>query len=236
MKGALFMLTTLQLNGDTIQQHIQNAQQVSPYQQGVQLIAVTKTVDSTIMRQLFANGLRCFGENRTQTLLEKQTQLADITAHIEWHFIGRLQTRQVKDLVGRVDYIHSLDRLSLAQEIQKRFDSPVKCFVQVNVSGELTKTGIAPEEVANFLQEVAQYDRIRVVGLMTMAPFDAIESDIRAYFRQLKQLQQSLMVQGVLDKASDLLSMGMSQDYTIAVEEGATHVRVGTALYEGITV
>lgn len=197
------------------------------------LIAVTKSVDTTMMRSIYENGLRHFGENRTNVLIEKQQELSDLTS-IVWHFIGNLQTRQVKDIINQVDYIHSLDRLSLAKEIDKRAETKINCFVQVNVSGEASKSGIEPDEVLEFVASLELFSNIRVVGLMTMAPFNATDEALHHYFKTLKSLQTFVAEQEWLHAPCTELSMGMSQDYSIAVEEGATFVRVGTALFEGV--
>lgn len=223
------MVEQLQRNIQVIQGQIQVAGQ-----QSVQLIAVTKTVSANMMRQMYQYGQKRFGENRVNVLLDKQAALADIAGDCEWHFIGRLQTRQVKEIVHHVDYIHSLDRLKLAEEIQKRATQAVKCFVQVNVSGEQSKTGFSPAELVNVITQLAQYDRIQVVGLMTMAPFDAPEEELRQYFKLLHELQQVIKQLQLPHAPCKELSMGMSQDYQIAIQEGATYVRIGTALFDGI--
>lgn len=197
------------------------------------LVAVTKTVDTRIMSLLYENGIRHFGENRTQILLEKQKELKDLPA-IVWHFIGNLQTRQVKDVINTIDYLHSLDRKSLADEIEKRATKIVNCFVQVNVSGEATKSGIAPDQVVSFIKSLEGYSKIRVVGLMTMGPLEASCEALRFYFKTLRQLQILIADKEWLHAPCTELSMGMSQDYWIAVEEGATFIRVGSALFEGV--
>ena len=223
------MVEQLQRNIQVIQGQIQVAGQ-----QSVQLIAVTKTVSANMMRQMYQYGQKRFGENRVNVLLDKQAALADIASDCEWHFIGRLQTRQVKEVVHHVDYIHSLDRLKLAEEIQKRATQAVKCFVQVNVSGEQSKAGFSPAELVNVITQLAQYDRIQVVGLMTMEPFDAPEEELHQYFKLLHELQQVIKQLQLPHAPCKELSMGMSQDYQIAIQEGATYVRIGTALFDGI--
>lgn len=197
------------------------------------LMAVTKTVGSDIIEALYQNGIRHFGENRPQALIEKIAELGHLDKAI-WHFIGNLQTRQVKDIINQIDYLHSLDRQSLAEEIQKRADSVVNCFVQVNVSGEKTKSGIQPEKVENWIANLADYSKIRVIGLMTMAPIDADEDELQDYFAKLKELQVKIEKNNWVHAPCTELSMGMSQDYEIAVSEGATFVRVGSALFEGV--
>ncbi|HET7615911.1 MAG TPA: alanine racemase, partial [Bacillales bacterium] len=129
-----------------------------------------------------------------------------------------------------IDYLHSLDRMSLAKEIEKRASRKVRCFVQVNVSGEQSKHGIDPSEVFSFIERLARFDKIEVVGLMTMAPHIKDESEIRTVFRQLRELGESVLSKQWEHAPCGELSMGMSNDYVIAVEEGATFVRIGTAL------
>src|SRR5690606_34270584 len=138
--------------------------------------------------------------------------------------------RRVRDIINQVDFLHSLDRLSIAKEIQKRAESTVDCFVQVNVSGEESKSGLQPDELEDFILQLAEYDKIRVVGLMTMAPFTQDEEWIRKVFRSLRGLRDQLAAKEMAHAPCTLLSMGMSNDYAIAIEEGATHVRIGTAL------
>lgn len=217
----------------TIKDNIQHIQeQINEIQASACLIAVTKSVGEAEMREVFAAGVHAFGENRVASLLEKQALLADLNDSIEWHFIGNLQTRPVKDMINTIDYLHSLDRLSLAKEIQKRAIKTINCFLQVNVSGETSKSGFAPEKVIEAIETLANYDKIRIVGLMTMAPFDASDDELHHYFAQLKALQLQIAEKGYAHAPCQDLSMGMSQDYSIALAEGATYIRVGTALYQ----
>ena len=148
----------------------------------------------------------------------------------KWHFIGNVQSRKVKDIINQIDYLHSVDRMSIAKEIQKRANQTIDCFVQVNVSGEEVKSGVTPEELEDFIEEVAAYDKIRVIGLMTMAPFTEDTDVIRSVFRTLRELRDDISAQNLPHAPCTQLSMGMSNDYIIAIEEGATHVRIGTAL------
>lgn len=209
-----------------IEYTIQQAQQRSSHgASSVQLIAVTKTLTPDQTLQVVGAGLHHLGENRPEGLLSKLSVLPDSTV---WHYIGSLQTRKVKDVIDHIDYLHSLDRISLATEIEKRAARPVKCFIQVNVSGEESKHGLSPNEVTEFIKQLASFTKVQPIGLMTMAPFGASEDEIRSYFSSLRQLRDSLQQQGYDDIKE--LSMGMSEDYQLAVEEGATFVRIGTAL------
>ncbi|MBN3555141.1 YggS family pyridoxal phosphate-dependent enzyme [Fictibacillus nanhaiensis] len=195
---------------------------------GVNLIAVTKYVSNETTREAVLAGIEHIGENRIEGLLSKKEYLKDLP--VKWHFIGTLQTRKVKDVIEHVDYIHSLDRLSLANEIQKRAVKTISCFVQVNVAEEDSKHGLPVKDVVAFVDKLKDYDRIKVVGLMTMAPFTEDESLIRNVFSTLKQLQLEIQKQKMVHAPCTELSMGMSNDYSIAVEEGATFIRVGTSL------
>ncbi|MBS4207699.1 YggS family pyridoxal phosphate-dependent enzyme [Bacillus sp. FJAT-50079] len=193
----------------------------------VAIIAVTKYVSSARAVEAFEAGIMNFGENRDDGLASKWELLQDKVA---WHFIGSLQTRKVRNVIDKVDYIHSLDRLSLAKEIQKRASKKINCFVQVNVSGEQSKQGLNKEDVIEFIQKLDEYPNIHVVGLMTMAPLTDDEALLRACFRQLKELRDEVQSLHMEHAPCTELSMGMSNDYMIAIEEGATYVRIGTAL------
>lgn len=193
----------------------------------VKVIAVTKYVSIERASEALKAGIFDLGENRDEGLLAKFEVLKDKPV---WHYIGSLQTRKVRNIIDKVTYIHSLDRLSLAEEIQKRALAPVNCLVQVNVSGEESKHGLAPEAVLDFVRKAAALDKVTIAGLMTMAPFTDDENIIRNCFKQLKDLQ-AVIQQAKIDGAACLeLSMGMSNDYEIAIEEGATMIRIGTAL------
>ncbi|WP_428908727.1 YggS family pyridoxal phosphate-dependent enzyme [Niallia sp. Krafla_26] len=193
----------------------------------VKIIAVTKYVSNERAQEAVNAGILDLGENYDEGLIKKWEVLQDKP---KWHFIGSLQSRKVKNIIEKVDYIHSLDRLSLAKEINKRSKSIVKCFVQVNVSGEETKHGISPDELIGFIQSLEEYPNIEVVGLMTMAPLTDDESLVRDCFRALKSLQIKVQQMELEFAPCKELSMGMSNDYEIAIEEGATMIRIGTAL------
>ena len=193
----------------------------------ITLIAVTKQVSSTKAKELMDIGIKDLGENRLEGLLDKQESIKD---PVNWHFIGNLQTRKVKELVDTIDCLHSLDRLSLAKEVNKRATKPLDCFVQVNVSGEESKSGITPGEAEAFFEKLADYENIRIIGLMTMAPHDGEESVIRSVFKSLREVRDHIAAKQLPYAPCTQLSMGMSNDFTIAIEEGANHIRIGTAL------
>lgn len=194
----------------------------------ITIIGVTKYVTIERTKETIAAGIHNLGENRLEGFMEKYDCLQD--ANVHWHFIGTLQSRKVKNVIDKVDMLHSLDRLSLAKEINKRATKTIDCFVQVNVSEEESKHGIKADEVLRFIQDVKQYERIRVVGLMTMAPHTEDKQLIRSVFRRLRELKETIEHQHLSHAPCHYLSMGMSNDYEIAIEEGATHIRIGTKL------
>ena len=212
----------------TIQKQINKACEASNRNpEDITLIAVTKQVSSARAQSLLDIGIKDLGENRLEGLLEKQETIEDPA---NWHFIGNLQTRKVKELVDTIDCLHSLDRMSLAKEVNKRASKPLDCFVQVNVSGEASKSGITPDEVDVFFDQLAAYDNVHVIGLMTMAQNTEDESIVRNTFRSLRELRDQIAAKELSYAPCTKLSMGMSNDFTIAIEEGATHIRIGTAL------
>jgi len=195
----------------------------------VTIVGITKYVDNDIAEELYASGITNLGENRADMFLEKYNEIS--TKPI-WHFVGTLQTRKVRDVINKIDYLHSLDRLSLAEEINKRADKKVKCFVQVNVAEEVSKHGLAKEDVIEFIKQISVYDKIEIVGLMTMAPLAADEMVIRSCFSKLRRLQEEVRNLSLIHAPCMELSMGMTNDYKIAIEEGATFVRLGRCLIE----
>ena len=221
-------MTKISTNLTKIEEQIRVAQKQAQREGNpVHIIAVTKEVSVERTQEAIDAGLTHLGENRPEGLNNK---IKAIEESVHWHYIGSLQTRKVKQVINQITYLHSLDRLSLAEEIEKRATAPVKCFVQVNVSGEDSKHGLHAEEALPFIESLKDFTKIQVVGLMTMAPNTEDESVIRSVFKQLKQCQQQIADQGLAYAPCTELSMGMSNDFQIAVEEGATFVRVGTAL------
>ncbi|MNO84805.1 hypothetical protein D3C76_761570 [compost metagenome] len=196
----------------------------------VHIVAVTKYVSIETTRRVLEEGIIHLGENRPQLAGPKREALGDQGI---WHFIGHIQSRKVKDIVGKFQYIHSLDRLSLARELEKRAadaDTVVSAFLQVNVSGEESKQGITPEEAEQFLVETADLTHIKIIGLMTMAPIEDDPEATRPVFRELRNLRDELNAKGVTKEPLTELSMGMSDDFEVAIEEGATWLRLGTIL------
>ncbi|MDQ0227090.1 YggS family pyridoxal phosphate-dependent enzyme [Metabacillus niabensis] len=218
----------VQENYQTIRSNIQKiCERIGRNPDEIKVIAVTKYVSIDRAKAAIDAGVIHLGENRDEGLNDKYAELGDDAV---WHFIGSLQTRKVKNIIDKIEYIHSLDRFSLAKEIDKRAEKLVKCFVQVNVSGEASKHGISPDEVIEFIKELETLSSIQIVGLMTMAPFTDDVDTIRTCFRQLKKLQKDVQALNLENAPCLELSMGMSNDYEIAVEEGATFIRIGTSL------
>ena len=203
----------------------QSCDKVSRDIQEVCPIIVTKNRSNEEIQEVYSLGFRHFAENRVEKLLERQNAFPQ--EDIVWHLIGPLQKRKVKQIVNRIEYFHAIDRLSIMEEIEKRLESPLKCFLEVNVSGEESKHGFTKEEVFEAFEVAKQYAKIDIIGFMTMAPFDATEQEIRQYFHELKEISEEIRSEKLLQ-----LSMGMSQDYPIAIEEGAHFIRIGTAWFE----
>ncbi|WP_017187420.1 YggS family pyridoxal phosphate-dependent enzyme [Alkalibacillus haloalkaliphilus] len=206
---------------------IQICERVKRNPDDIQIIAVTKYVSNETAQEAINAGVQHLGENRLEGFLEKYESIGQAA---NLHFIGTLQSRKVKDLIDYVDSIHSLDRKSLAKEINKRASREVSCFVQVNTSDEESKHGIKPEEVVPFIESLANYPNVKVVGLMTMAPLTEDEQYIRQCFRNLREVRDVVQRHQFPYAPCDQLSMGMSNDYQIAIEEGATHIRIGSKL------
>ncbi|MEH7117854.1 YggS family pyridoxal phosphate-dependent enzyme [Neobacillus vireti] len=202
-------------------------QKVNRSSEEVTLIAVTKYVSIERALEALNAGISNLGENRDDSLLTKWEVLQDKPT---WHYIGSLQTRKVKNIIDKVEYIHSLDRLSLAEEINKRASRKIKCLVQVNVSGEESKHGLSIEEAIPFIESLSNFEQIVVDGLMTMAPLTNNEKILRDCFQKLRELRDQIQHMQLEFAPCSNLSMGMSNDFAIAIEEGATMIRIGTAL------
>ena len=199
--------------------------------QSVTLLVVSKTFGAAQVREAFAAGARSFGENHVQEAAEKITALADLRAQIEWHLIGPLQSNKTRVVAERFDWVHSVDRWKLAQRLseQRPADAkPLQICLQVNISGEASKSGLAPAEVADVAHAVAALPRLRMRGLMAIPEPVAGFNAQRVSHRKLRELWTALREQGL---ALDTLSMGMSADLEAAIAEGATLVRVGSAIF-----
>ncbi len=197
----------------------------------VTLIAVSKTKPVRLVEQAYEYGIRQFGENKAQEMKEKYDMLPK---NIEWHFIGHLQTNKIKYVLGRAALIHSVDSLHLAEAIEaecvkKGLEADV--LVGVNVAQEETKSGIKTEEAEGLVKDIARLPHVHVKGLMTIAPFVENAGNNRMIFRTLKELSVDIAGKNIDNVSMNILSMGMTNDYEVAIEEGATHIRVGTAIF-----
>lgn len=197
----------------------------------VRLVAVSKHKPASAIEEAAAAGQRVFGENYVQELTAKA---AEVVTPVEWHFIGHLQSNKVKQLAGLVTMIHSVDRLSLAEEIDRqwgRLGKVCDILVQVNVSGEKSKSGTTRSDAIELVRRMSVLPNIRVQGLMTMPPFFDDAEGARPYFRELRELAQTIDEERIPGINMAQLSMGMSGDFEVAIEEGATLVRIGSAIF-----
>ena len=219
-----------------LQERIESACSRSIYnQKSVELIISTKYVDAGIIRILSELGISCIGENRLQDTERKKEELNDLD--LKWHMFGHLQRNKVKKAVRIFDLIHSVESVTLANEINKeseKLGKNTRILVEVNVSGEKTKYGLSPEETIHFLCEINSLERIKVEGLMTMAPIVDDPEICRSMFKGLRELSERIRDENIQNMEMNILSMGMTQDFEVAIEEGANLVRVGSAVFEGI--
>ena len=193
----------------------------------ITLVAATKYGDIDDLKELYSNGVFNFGENRVDAFLNKYEALKDLD--IKWHFIGHLQRNKAHLVLDKIDYLHSLDSLELAKTINKYRLSPLNCFVEVSINLEENKNGVPYYEVKDFVKECLKYPNVNIVGLMMMAVANSSEESLHNQFRKLKELKDNLEKE--LNISLPYLSMGMSDDYKVAVEEGATHIRLGRVLF-----
>ncbi len=197
----------------------------------VTLIAVSKTKPVSMLQEVYDLGVRDFGENRVQELVEKYDKLPK---DIRWHLIGHLQTNKVKYIIDKVCLIHSVDSLKLAQEISKeavKHSVTANILIEVNAAGEESKFGVSPDEVEELIKDIAKLPGICIKGLMTVAPYVVDSEENRRFFVKMKQFSVDISRKSIDNVCMDYLSMGMSGDYTVAVEEGSTMVRVGTSIF-----
>ena len=197
----------------------------------VTLIAVSKTKPVSMLQEIYDENIRHFGENKVQELCDKIEQMPQ---DIHWHMIGHLQRNKVKYIVGKVALIHSVDTYRLAEEINiqaKKKNVVVPILVEVNIAEEESKFGTSAEDAMLLVSEIAQLENVQVKGLMTIAPYVENPEDNRAYFRKIKQLSVDITNKNIDNVSMEILSMGMTGDYMVAIEEGATMVRVGTGIF-----
>lgn len=197
----------------------------------VTLIAVSKTKPVPMLQEIYDAGARDFGENKVQELCQKYEELPQ---DIRWHMIGHLQRNKVKQVVGKAALIHSVDSYRLAQEISlqaQKQNITVPILIEVNIAKEESKFGIAKEDTIQLVEEIAELPNLTIQGLMTIAPFVDDPEDNRLYFREIKQLSVDIKNKNIDNVTMDVLSMGMTNDYEVAIEEGASIVRVGTGIF-----
>jgi len=222
----------IKTNLNEVEQNIQKACKNSGRaREEITLIAVSKTKPISMIIDAYEAGVRDFGENKVQEMCEKYEVLEK---DINWHMIGHLQTNKVKYLIGKTALIHSVDSYKLACEIEKqaaKHNCDVDILIEVNVANESTKFGLAVDEVLELVRQVAKLPHVHIQGLMTVAPYVVDSEENRAFFHNIKQLSIDIDNQNIDNVSMNVLSMGMSGDYMVAIEEGATIVRVGTSIF-----
>lgn len=216
-----------------VEQRIQEAcRRAGRNREEVTLIAVSKTKPVELIQEAYSAGARDFGENKVQELIRK---IEVLPPDIRWHMIGHLQTNKVKPLIGRTALIHSVDSIHLAVAIEKQAAalgvSKVPILIEVNIAGEESKYGIRKIELFDTIREASKFPHLQIRGLMTIAPFVYDPEYNRSYFRELKQLSVDIAAKNIDNVSMEVLSMGMTGDYEVAIEEGATIVRVGTGIF-----
>lgn len=225
------MTHNLRLNYEELISEIEAAKKKSVFEQDVKLIAVTKTHPVETINEAISLGINDIGENKVQELVQKYKTIGD---KVNYHMIGRLQSNKVKDIIGKVRLIHSIDRSSLLEEIDKRSKNAgliSQGLIQINVAGEQQKGGICPNEIDKFIEMCTKYDNIRVRGLMTVAPISDDEDFLRQIFRTMRKIYDRLASNSYENISMDYLSMGMSSDFKLAIEEGANMIRVGSKIF-----
>lgn len=226
------METVIAANINSIRQRITAAAVRCQRQpDSIKLLAVTKTVSPAHVEEAIAAGITAFGENYVQEAKEKITA---IDKRVEWHMIGHLQTNKVRYVVNLFDYIHSVDRMELAQEINKRAGltgRKMNILIEINISGEDTKSGVPAVYAIELIKTISSMKNISVKGLMTMPPYSDNPENSRPYFVELRNFQDKVIHEGIEGIQMNELSMGMTDDFEIAIEEGATIVRIGRAIF-----
>ena len=225
-------MTELQSNLQSVEERVQAAcRRAGRAREEVCLIAVSKTKPVPMLEEIYGEGVRDFGENKVQEIMHKKPELPD---DIRWHMIGHLQTNKVRQVIDKACMIHSVDSLKLAREIEKeaaKHDLVMPVLIEVNVAEEESKFGTTAEEVAGLVREIAELPHVSVRGLMTIAPFVEDPEENRSVFRVLKELSVDIAAKNINNVSMCELSMGMTGDFEVAIEEGATCIRVGTAIF-----
>ena len=209
----------------------ESCNKINRYPNEVTLIAVSKTKPVEMLKEAYDAGARVFGENKVQEIVDKYDQMP---SDVKWHMIGHLQRNKVKYIVDKVAMIHSVDSLRLAETIEKEAAKKaviVPILIEVNVAQEESKFGLKPEEVLPLIEQIADFSHIRIKGLMTIAPYVDNAEENREIFRELKKLSVDIAAKNINNVTMSVLSMGMTGDYMVAVQEGSTMVRVGTGIF-----
>lgn len=232
-EGGIFLTLDIKKNLADIKNQIKDsASKVGRSFEDIEIIAVTKGVDVDVIEEAINNDINNIAENKVQELIKKYELIGN---KVKWHMIGHLQRNKVKYIIDKVELIHSLDSYRLAVEIDKRAKEHNKimpCLLQINVSEEESKYGISPNEVMDILKKIDKLDNIRIDGLMTMAPYTDVIEKTRKYFKKLKEISLSINTQDFSSVKMKYLSMGMSNDFTVAIEEGANLVRIGSKIFK----
>ena len=222
----------LKENLQSVEENIKKAcEEAGRKREEVTLIAVSKTKPVEMLQEIYDQDIRDFGENKVQEMCDKMEVLPK---DIKWHMIGHLQTNKIKYIIGKTELIHSVDSLHLAQEISKqavKHNVQADILIEINIANEETKFGIDAGDTIQLVREIAELPNIHIKGLMTIAPFVENPEDNRLYFRRIHQLSVDITKENIDNVSMDVLSMGMTGDYMVAIEEGATMVRVGTGIF-----
>ncbi|QQK07694.1 YggS family pyridoxal phosphate-dependent enzyme [Miniphocaeibacter halophilus] len=219
-------------NLNEIKNNIENIKSELSIERDITLIAVSKTVDSNRVLEAYNSGQLEFGENKVQELIKKYEELNN--SDIIFHMIGHLQTNKVKYLVNKVKLIQSLDRLSLLKELEKRGKNNnyvFNCLIELNLAKEESKTGLHEEDLPELIEKIEECNYVKVKGLMTVAPYFEDLEKVRVYFKKLKDIYENLASKKFKNITMEYLSMGMSHDYKVAIEEGSNMIRIGTSIF-----
>ncbi len=225
-------MTMLKENLELVEKRIAEAcARAGRAREDVTLIAVSKTKPASVLREAYDLGVRDFGENYVQELSDKMETLPK---DIRWHMIGHLQRNKVRFIAGKTELIHAVDSYRLAEEINiqaKKRRTTVPILIEVNIAGEASKFGISAEDTILLAEEIAGLENVRIKGLMLIAPYVSDPEENRVHFQKMKQLSVDIADKNIDNVSMEILSMGMTGDYTVAIEEGATMVRVGTGIF-----
>ena len=217
-------------NLETIRKKIRiSAEKSNRNPEEIKLVAVSKTRPIEDILSAYNASQKAFGENYAQDFKAKAEELNN--CDIEWHFIGHLQRNKVKYVLPYVHMIHTLDSIKLAEEISKRTEKPIKCLIEINIGNENSKYGIKQENIFDFLRKISIFRKVKITGLMTIPPYSENPELSRPYFKQLRLILDKINAENIYKNQLTELSMGMSSDFEIAIEEGATIVRVGSAIF-----